>query len=243
MYGAQIFGNWAVSSKTATAGTPFTQFIPPWRGVSGAPISYKLVSGKPNWVKAKTHVSQIIYTDTGASHAVTVMRPLNWSVIKGAVAANSSTIVLADDPGAYSTTYKYDLPAAVNVANVANNGIAGSDYVAYQLVDGTWVLDKVSSVSGLTLTMTTATPNVTGGGIADGAILFFFGVAADIDPATGQAHVNFTSSAASARTSLLPDSALATVPALHAGDPLFIYSANATDAGTLNAAAGFYADR
>jgi hypothetical protein len=238
-------GSFSLSSKTASSGTAFASLVPPYRGPSGSPpLLYKLDGGKPNWIRHNvfTHISQLVYTAGSTAHDLVIMRPLNWAVINGNVAANSSTIVLTTDPGVYSTNYKYDLPPSASglVSCTASNAIAASDYVAYQLRDGTWVLDLVSSVSGLTLTMTTATPNITGGGIADGSILFFFGVAANVDPATGLAH-QAINSVASARTSLLSDLARGTVQNFHPGDPMVLYSANASNAGILSVASGFYA--
>ncbi len=194
--------------------------------------------------KAYTHITQLIYTGGSTIHNVTVMRPLNWTYITTAVAHNSQTVVLAADPGIYSTNYKYPLPGGVTKPAVgADDGIAGSDYVAFQLKDGSWHVSAVTSVSSLTLTITTATPNVSGGGAAANTVLYFFGAAANVNPQTGAAHL-YVNSIASARGSLISDGAgPAAITSLNPGDPLLIYSSNVTAAGFLNACCGIYADK
>jgi hypothetical protein len=238
----RVVGDFTVGTTTVAFGTAFASLIAPWRGSGGAPLQYKVgPNGRPNWVPgAYTHVTQAVYTAAGTAHDLVFMRPLNWAVVAADVAANSGAVTLLTDPGLYSTNYKYPLgpDAGGVVATVANNAIAGSDYVAVQLRDGTWHMSLVTSVSSLTVTMTTVCPNVTGGGIEAGSILFFFGVAADVNPQTGKAHLAITS-VASARTSLL-DSGGGGVPTLNPGDPMILYSANAAATGILNSASGRY---
>jgi hypothetical protein len=169
------------------------------------------------------------------------MRPLNWCRIAEAVAANDTTIVIDADPGLYATKYRYPLPGGMTKPiNTADNAIAASDYVAFQLLDGTWHISTVASVSSLTLTLDTATPNVTGGGAALDTVLYFFGVAANTNPQTGAAHLSIKSGAGTSRVVLIPEGS-GSIPALNPGDPLILYSANATNAGVLTAC-GFYAD-
>lgn len=244
MLGAQVYGTFALPSQTQSAGTAIVSLVPPYRGSGGnPPLLYKLDKNqKPNWEKAFTHLSQLTYTAAGTAHTVVVMRPLNWTTIASAVAHNSTSVVLTADPGVYSTNYKYALPteASGKPSGVADNGIAANDYVAFQLKDGTWHVSTVGSVSSLTLTLSTGTPNVAGGGAVAGTPLFFFGVAGDSDPATKSTHVSFLS-VANARTELISDKTFGDVSSLNPGDPLLIYSANASNAGTLAVAVGFYA--
>jgi hypothetical protein len=240
---SNVLGQFALSSKTANAGTVLASLVPPFRGANGQPaLLYKLQNQRPNWRnQPHTVISQLVYTAGSTAHDVVIMRPLNWARITTDVAINSTTMVLETNPGTYSSYYKYDLPpeAGGKVAGVADNGIAGSDYVAYQLRDGTWQINTVSSVSSLTLTLGTATPNITGGGVEAGSICFFFGVAADSDPATGLAHLTINS-VASARTSLLDGSAPGAISTLRPGDPMIIYSANASNAGIISVVSGYY---
>lgn len=246
MIDSTILGTFATPSSTANAGTAIVRLIPPFRGSSGGPLMYKLsngLSGTPNWCKSGfTHLTQAVYTAAATAHTLVVMRPFNWAVVASDVAANAQAVTLLTDPGVYSTSFKYPLPPEAGgvVASVADNAIAASDYVAVQLRDGTWHVSAVTSVSGLAVTMTTATPNVTGGGIEAGSIMFFFGASGDSNPQTGQAHVSFLT-VANARTSLLPDAAYGSVSGLNPGDPLLLYSANASNAGTISVACGYYA--
>lgn len=239
----RVVGDFAIGSQTQTQGTVISALIPPWRGPNGSPpFSYKVTGGRPNWTSpgAYTYVNQIVYASAGTVHDVVVMRPFNWAVVNGDVAHNATVVNLLTDPGAYSTAFKYGLPGDAGgvVANTADNGIAASDYVAVQLRDGTWHMSLVSSVSSLAVTLTTATPNVSGGGIEDGSILFFFGAPANTNPQTGQAHVKFTT-VASTRV-LLFDSGSSGIGSLNPGDPLIVYSANATAAGILHSVTGQY---
>lgn len=237
-----------LGSTTQTAGTVITALIPPYRGNTGAPISYRVRGAQPTWTNqgsgAYTHIDSLIYTAGSTAHDVYVMRPLNWAVVNGDVAANATVINLLTNPGAYSTSgsYKYKLPADASVpSNVSSNNIAANDYVAYQLRDGTWKLNTVASVSSLAVTVNTAVPNFTGGGIEDGSILFFFGVSTDTVPQTGVAHTYFTS-VASTRTDLLASARPGvSFSSLNPGDPLMIYSANASNAGILSSVMGHYA--
>jgi hypothetical protein len=243
MLGQHIYGTFALPSQTQTAGTAIVAFIPPFRsGAGNPPLAYKLDKNQvPIWRQGYTHITQLTYTASTTAHTVVVMRPLNYAMITTAVAANSATVVLDADPGSYSTAYRYDLPtaAAGKPSCAANNLIAASDYVAFQLRDGTWHVSAVTSVSGLTLTLTTSTPNVTGGGSDANIPLFFFGASTDTNPQTNAAHVSFLS-VASARTDLISNVGFGDVPALNSGDPLLVYSANATAAGTLSSCVGYY---
>lgn len=242
--GSKVFGTFTLSTATANAGTAFTRLIPPWRGAGIAPLLYKHNQGRPNWHTpgAYTTLTQLTVTDGGTAHDYVVMRPFNYALVTTDVAANAATFILADDPGLYATTYKYALPAEAGgvVSAVADNAIAASDYVAYQLRDGTWILDTVSSGTYAALVLATSTPNVTGGGVEAGTPMFFFGVAANSDPATGTVNPTLKAGAASSRINLLPDNALGGLTSLRPGQPMFIYNANASNASTLNVGHGCY---
>lgn len=235
-------GGFSFPGNTQNAGTVITQGIPPAGAQHNPKFIYKVVGGRPNWYRTgRTHVTNLIYTTAGTAHTLRIMRPLNWCVVNGAAAINQAVINVTTDPGLYATTYKYPMPGGVStIAGVADNGIAANDYVAYQLADGTWVFDKVSSVSTLAITMTTSIPNVTGGGVADGSIMFFFGAVADKDPATGVAHFAITTTASTNNVDLLGNTP-GGFSTLHDGDPLFVISDNGTAAGTLIGGSGYYA--
>jgi hypothetical protein len=245
-----VLGKFTVPGTGATAGTAFSRLIPPYPGPSGnPPFIYSVNNSVPNWQSqgsAFTTVKRLEYLTGTTQHTLYVMRPLNWTTVNGAVAANATSIILTADPGVYSTKYRYGTSLGYvygtqTVASTANNAIAGSDWVACQLVDGSWYYSIVSSVSSLTLTVTTAVPNVSGGGIADGTPIFFFGTTTDTDPATGQPHPSWaTEPAGSGQTTQVFSDPDGIVSSVHAGDPMIFYSANATARGDLGLISGTY---
>lgn len=245
--GTEIYGTWSVPSNTQTAGTVITRLVPPYAGGKGGPYLHKVDGNGKRAApapRAFTHVSGLAYADTGTAHQATVMRPLNWTYTTAATAANATTMVLAADPGAYSTAYAYPLPSgATKPAGVANNAMASGDYVAFQLRDGTWYFGTTTGLSSLTMTLGTAVPNVTGGGCDANTVVYFYGVSTDSNPQTGIAHHYWLSGTGSASREFLGQGGGGTLPSLNPGDPLIFYSANATNAGTLVACSGFYADR
>lgn len=239
-------GAWSFGRKTASAGTAFTQLIPPWCGPKGSPpLMYSVDgAGKPNWLKggsAVTVVNRLEYVVGATAHQLAILRPLNWAVVASDLAANGTALVLLTDPGAYSTAFKRPLPSGITKpASAANNAVAGSDYVCVQLKDGSWHLSVVTSVSSLTLTLTTAVPNVSGGGVTAGAICFFFGVVGDTDPATGAVQPNWTTSTSASQV-FLNEGPAGIMSSVFPGDPLLFYSPNGTNAGELALVAGHYA--
>ena len=241
MYGR--FG--PINRSTQTAGTVITVLVPPSPGALGsAPLRYSY-SGTGGWAGAnwrtvgRTVITAALYTTAATAHTLTMLRPKNWSYVSTAVAAGGTTIVLGENPGTYSTKYKYPSPITTGTAAVADNGIATGDYVAYQLVDGTWILDTVT-VSSLTLTPGTAVPNVTGGGVLANSPVFFFGIPTDKDPATGYADPGTLTIASTNRINHFDDDILGWGNALHPGDPIMLYSNNATNAGSFEGVAGYY---
>lgn len=242
-YGAGMsprFGSWSGAGQTQSAGTAIVVGVPPYRGAPGnsSPLIYGVSSDIPNWYgQPYTKVSYLGITSGSTAHTWYVMRPKNWTTIAEAVTANDTTVVVAADPGAYAANYKYPLPPGEAVGSAADNAIAGSDYVCYQLDDGTWHFSLVSSVSSLTLTLATGSPNVTGGGAAVGNVLFFFAAPGNTDPATGLIDPAFIP-LVSVYTAFTAGDGVAT--ALHPGDPLLVVNANASNASTLAAISGYY---
>lgn len=235
--------NWTAAGQTQTAGTAIVIPIPPFMGAPGSSsLMYNYSGGAMNWAAggAITTVSTFSVVSLATAHTWYFLRPKNWTYINEAVTKNDTTIVMYDSPGTYSTNYKYPLPAGVSQVPgmVANNAPASGDYVAFQLDNGVWHFSGVSSLSSLTLTIATATPNVDGSTAAVGRILFFFGVGGDVDPATGAID-----------PCILPNVSAATtfhdtngfVSALHPGDPMILVNANASNASIASHLSGFYA--
>ena len=219
------------STITAVAGTPLVAFIPPFRG--DGTMQYR-ASNAREWSR-RTHLTQAVYTASATAHTLVVLRPLNWCTVTSAVTPGSAEVTLDRDPGAYSVAYRYGR----SVASTPDNPIAAGDYVAVQLRDATWHVSAVASVSELVMTLTTAIPNITGGGIAPGAVVFFFGAPSDDNPQTGQAQVSFLT-VANARALLLSETARGSVAGLNPGDPLLLYSGNETHAGRIDVATARY---
>lgn len=243
-------GFFSVPGNAQVADTVIASLIPPFGGPQGSPpLIYSTAGGNlPNWTRSGilTHLTSIIYTEGTTAHTVYVMRPLNWTTVASAAAAAQAVINITADPGIFTTKYRYPLPGATPSTagyytypgRVGNNAIAGGDYCVYQLTDGTWVMDTVSSVSTLAITMTT---NVPTGGVAAGAPFFFFGISTDTDPATGTTQPHTLAIASATRQNLIQDANSGGYNSLHPGDPMLFYSGNATAAGTLCEIVGYYA--
>lgn len=250
MFGSlPVFGHFAIPGIGATGGTAFARGIPPYPGPSGAaPLIYAHTSAAPRqWMQASggggvTCVTSLEYYTGTTQHTIGILRPLNFTTVNGAVAKGGTSIILTADPGVYSTNYNY---ATVNgyPQNVADNAIAGSDYYAVQLKDGTWWFDKITSVSSLTLTVPALpSPTTNAGGIADQAVFFWFGVISDTDPATGQIHPQWVTELAGSGQAVqtFGDNVCSLVASVHPGDPMLFYSPNTTARGDLGLTRGVY---
>lgn len=243
---------------TAAGGTAFIQGIIPYPGAApGAPLLYAQVPGNngnsPNWWGAGSNsvftvVDRIQYSTNGIAQKVGLLQPLNFAYVTTAVAINTATFILDKDPGVYSTNYRYRLNNSNVPASVANNAIAAGDYVAYQLVDGTWIFDTVASGTYAALVLTTNVPNISGGGVNAGAPMFFFGVVGDKNPANGQVPFQTTipvygtagSVTGSSQNQEIYSQWTGLWQSIHPGDPVIFYSPNTTTAGTLDMVTGYY---
>jgi len=233
-------------------GTVIAAVVPPFAGPRSAPLVYGAVTVAagskpnpvPNWYEQPyTHLTTLLYTTGTTAHAITVMRPLNWTTFAAAVAKNTTAISLTTDPGLYSTSYNYPLPGSQTApALVADNALAAGDYVAYQLDDGTWQYDTIASgtFSGGNIVLTTGTPNRNGATIAAGRPIFWFGVPADSDPATGQPHPFFDSIASTNKIDQIGGYNGEGIVTLHPGDPMIVESNNVTATGIMDLVAGFF---
>ncbi len=241
--GFPILGTWSVPKQLGTTTTPYAILVPPFSGQGPARQTTTNRRGI-------THVKKVCVTAPASSVAVavyTIMRPLNWAVITSSHLKNTTpTLVLDQDPCAYSTSYRYACDNGGVPCSVANNTYTtGGDYVAFQLADGTWWLDKTVSGAYTASLLTTALPNPTGvGGITAGTILYFFGIVSDKDPATGS--TGYSTDLPGIASAITRDVTWADefgiAQAIHPGDPLLIYSDGASSASTVEFASGYYAD-
>ncbi len=233
--------SWCQPGQTQTAGTAIVVPIDPYVPSSG-PLMYTYSGniGRPtmNWMtQPYTKVSSAILINGSTAHTWAFLRPKNWTYLTEAATANDTTLVMYDNPGTYSTNLKYPVASGEITAQVSDNTPASGDYVALQLDDGTWHFSLVSSLSSLTLTIATATPNITGGGAAVGRILFFFGAAGDKDPCTGRIDPVILPAASTTTQFSVPDGF---ITSFRPGEPMILYNANATAASTVASLAGFY---
>jgi hypothetical protein len=220
------------------------QLIPPFPGSPGAGrYIYKASEPGINLGEVVTHINTVGYTTLGTAHLIGIMRPFNWTYLTAAVAANGTAIFTKTDPGLYSTSYKYPVPGGIPVNGVADNAIAAGDYVAIQLVDGSFHVSTIASgtFGGANLVLTTALPNITGGGAAVGAIVYFFAVIGDANPATGMVNPQTTIAASQTRDVTWSQANAGICAALNPGDPMLFYTPNTTNNGTLEFISGFYA--
>lgn len=238
-------GAWSAAGQTQTAGTAIAIPIFPFTGPPGSSphlFSYSSSGGLNVGVPgAVTHVSQFVVNSNSTAHTWYFLRPKNFTYIADAVTKNDTTIAMFDSPGLYATKYKYPLPAGVSGVPglVADNAPASGDYVMFQLDNGAWHFSAVSSLSSLTLTIGTGTPNVDGSTAAVGRILYFFAAGGDKDPATGL--IDPCILPAVSATTTFGDGRGSIVSALRPGDPLVLVNANATGASIACSLSGFYA--
>lgn len=262
----------------ATAfGTVVTTVVAPGPSTL-SPLAYNAMPGSngyPNWWKDGwyTHITDLIVTCSTTANIIYVLRPLNFTAFllgcaknTTALAAAGSASSIADDPGVFSTNYRYRLPGQnwqpPGTANT--NGPATADQVitstnkivSYQIADGTWKYDTIASGTfGSSLTLTTGTPNYTLGAINAGAPLFYYGAITAINPqAAPYVHLIRTPIISTQQVNLLAGwggnasavgggggaSSGFGVGALNPGDPLIVYNPNATATTTVDYIGGYY---
>lgn len=162
-YAERVVGRRSYGRLTQNAGTIIMRMIEPMQG-------------------AMTRITGVRVTTSTTAHILTLLRPLARTYFTADAAANQAVINIAADPGAYPSGCHTSAASATTLSNA----IAGSDYVVYECADGkTYMLDTVSSVSTLALTMTTSLPF---GGVKKNGLLWFFGIVTDTNPNDAQAH-------------------------------------------------------
>lgn len=268
----------ALTPAATAFGTVVTTVIPPGPAQKGTPLIYNSVSGsggRPNWSDNGwyTHITDLIVTCSTTANIIYILRPTNFTsfglgcaknitALGNAGAANS----IIDDPGIYSTNYRYPLPSfswnppgTVNASgpNVTDIAISSTNkIVTYQTADGVWHYDTITSGTfGSSLTLTTGTPNFTNGTIAANAPMFFYGPITATVPATGNVQLIRTPIVSTQQVNLLAGwggnvssvgggggaSSGNGVCSLFPGDPLILYNPNATATTTIDFIGGYYA--
>lgn len=161
-----------------------------------------------------THLAGFRYTAQGTAHVVTVMRPFGSSTLSAAAASGQAVVNITADAQ----------------AGTGGGALAANDYVVIEKPDGTYHTGVVSSVSTLAVTLTA---NVPAGGFSSGAVIWFFGVAAD--------HTDAQFNGYASATTPYADRIGGVRGTTKKYEPLIIYSPNATAAGTLESASVVYA--
>ena len=165
---ALALDTFSIPRTTATADTAFTALVPPKRG-------------------HKAKITHLQITSGATAHTYYVMKELNRTTAVSAVAGGGTSVVLAADPGLYSTVGKF---AARGVTpSTTNNAIAANDYLVVRLNDGNWQVLLVSAAvtDGTTGRVTVTVGALGSAGLAAGATVWFMGAAADTDPNTNNA--------------------------------------------------------
>lgn len=160
-----------------------------------------------------SYLTFIRYTAAATAHTVLMMRSASRAVAAAAAAA-----------AANSVTYTGTL------TDGGGNAIAANDYVGYELAAGKWQLDKVAAVNTTTKVITlTGTLDAA---LPAGAAIVCFGAPGD-SYHTGSygltAALNTTTNYPAIAGNILLRSTFR-------NDPIMLYSANATNAGTLEGA-------
>jgi hypothetical protein len=154
-YSEYVVGRRTYGRKTETAGTIIRQLIEPMKN-------------------AFTRIVGVTVKTGATAHILTLLRPCNRTYFTADAAASQAVVNVAADPG--------DYPSGVRTAD---NAIAANDVVVYEASDGTYVLDTVSSVSSLAVTLATNLPT---GGVKENGLLWWFGIVTDTNPNDGMAH-------------------------------------------------------
>lgn len=248
-------GRFTLPRLAGSGTTPFEKLIPPFTGPLGSPPSQYQIDKNTTPVRIKnndlaiTNVSRVCYTTGATAQAIAILRPLNFTYLTAAAAVGATTLSVYDDPGVFSTNYKYPLPTGAVVSAIPDLAITTTSFVALQLQDGTWFLSAVSSgFSSGSIGISTAIPTPTGTAASAGALaltpVYMFDststTAATGDPATGDGCPSTLIAASAVRDTSYSDVIFGIVNALHPGDPLLFYSPNNGNTGALEFITGYY---
>jgi hypothetical protein len=207
-YAERVVGRRNYGRLTQNSGTVITRLVEPWRS-------------------ALTRITGVFVKTSTTAHILTLLRPCNVTTFSAAAAASQAVVNITADPGAYS---------AAGTLATANNVIAASDFVVYEAADGTYVLDTVSSVATLAITLTTNLPT---GGVLAGGKFWFYGIVTDTNPNNNQAHPRWNLDASTATVLGRADglTSIPDHPLLNVGggsyQPLILHVDNGTAASTI----------
>jgi hypothetical protein len=205
---ASIVGHEEYGKNSVAFGTIIQTLVRPFKGA---------------WTK----ITRICYSTTGTAHTLTIRKSIGKTTLAANAAAAQAVIVLAATPG-----------FTINGTFTANRAVAGNDYLVVERVDATcgrttYDLYKVSSVSGLSITLT---GNVVGA-LAKGAQVWLMSLDTDKIPGATNNPTNpkFTTAATAAYANVPPIFAedMGVASTVGQEEPMIIESNNATATGTL----------
>jgi hypothetical protein len=225
-----VFGRRNYGLVTAASGTAYLQLF------------------EPLSVSAFTYLEFVQFTTTGTAHVATIMRPLSATTngsgvpcscyLTAAVAVSTTTFTVNQNPGTY-TGYNFNGTA---VPRTANRTVTSGDNVAYMYPDGTWAIDTVASISGLTITMNTGTVSTLG--LPVGTPIWYFGPLTAVNPYDAIAHPAFNLYAPSNPTPTnFGSEGYPFIGTFGKGQPLLLSVNNLTNASTMERATAMYSDR
>lgn len=159
-----------------------------------------------------TRITKLVQTTGNTTHNLTHLRPIGKTQAYAASAAGINTVNTTAEMGA------------------TGNALAANDLVAIRETDNVTRLYTVSAVPAGYPNNVTFTANLTAG-VAQGAKMWNFGLFSDTDPVIGMAHPSVRGIA---NTTTSYEDREGGIFAGHEVDsPILFYSANGTNAGTL----------
>lgn len=169
-------------------------------------------------------LTELVYECAGTAHTVTVLKALGKTNTTAAAVANATSLVVG------------------SLAFGDSQTLAANDFIVFKYNDGSWDYRKVSGVSTLTLTVAALS-----GAVANNSPVFLMGAAGDsghfaVAPRASTREV-FTSpiSGITDSSSFYRNTTSDTIVTNNGrGRPMLIHSANASAAGKLHAASGYY---
>lgn len=220
-----MLDTWSFPRATATLGTAI------------------VVASKPA-PNRRSKISFLQITSGGTAHTWYIMKEKGRTTVVSAVAGGGTSVVLAKDPGVYSTNAEW---VSRGIApSVADNPVAANDYLLVVLKDGTprILIPSAVSTDGATGRVTLTVPAVPTAGIDAGAVVWFFGVVTDSDPHYNQVDQTLTPPVSA--TTPYPNAGAAggsyVASSFHVNSPFILYNANATAASTLDGGTVVYGD-
>lgn len=177
----------------------------------------------PSYQSMIPRIQSIVYTSDTAQHTITVMRAVATTVANNRASASQAVIEFSN------------IGAMTNPNSSVKENVAANDFVVFVDDDGKQVADKVASVAGNNVTMTSAlsTP------VPEGAKIYIFG---EVGRAT---HLQFSPPVSTTATlNVLAQGGipgqLDTNNITGEGHPMIVHSDNVTAAGTIVACNGYY---